>query len=91
MTAASRSSCLFATVAAFATVSCNTADRSDGERSFDRNCGTCHTADELPESRLSGLADPRKRTALDQFLARHHAPDPAVRAEIVEYLATQER
>lgn len=91
MTTVSPSTCLMAAVAAFATQSCNTSEPLDGARTFQRNCGACHTADKLPEGRVTNLADPRKRTALDQFLARHHAQDPAVRADIVDYLAAQEK
>ena len=91
MISSSHSNHVFVTVAAIATMACSTADQSDGERSFAANCGTCHSAAELPERRVKGLADPQKRAALDQFLARHHAADPEARAKILEYLAAQEK
>lgn len=70
---------------------CSTPDQPAGRQSFERNCSSCHADGQLPGTRATGLSDPQKRTALDQFLARHHAADPKARAEIVEYIAAQEK
>jgi mono/diheme cytochrome c family protein len=70
---------------------CESPGRSKGEVAFERNCGACHAAAKLPAARASDLTDPQKRIALDQFLARHHAPDVKVRSQIIDYLATQEK
>lgn len=62
-----------------------------GAAVFERNCGACHTAADLPGTRGQGLADPQKRIALDQFLAQHHASDAAARGQIIDYLTAQEK
>ena len=70
---------------------CSTSVQPAGKQSFERNCGSCHAGGKLPGTRAAGLADPQKRAALDQFLAQHHAANAEVRAEIIEYLAAQEK
>jgi len=64
---------------------------SAGAEAFERNCGACHTAANLPGTRAQSLADPQKRMALDQFLAQHHAADAAVRRQLIDHLAAQEK
>jgi len=70
---------------------CEAPRKSEGEEAFERNCGACHAAAKLPAARATDLKDPQKRITLDQFLARHHAPDVKVRSEIINYLAAQEK
>ena len=70
---------------------CNAPDQPAGRQSFERHCGSCHAEGKLPGTRATGLSDPQKRTALDQFLTRHHAADVEERAEIIEHLAIQEK
>lgn len=82
---------LLALAVTLAIAACGTPDQPAGKQEFERNCGSCHAGGKLPGTAATGLSDPQKRTALDRFLARHHAADPAARAEIIEYLATQEK
>ena len=70
---------------------CEAPRRSEGEVAFERNCGACHAAARLPAARITGLTDARKRIALDQFLARHHASDVESRSQIIDYLSAQEK
>lgn len=70
---------------------CGASDTPSGEQLFKQSCRSCHGQGKLPGSRATGLTDPAKRNSLDQFLAQHHAPDPAVRTEIINYLAAQDK
>jgi len=70
---------------------CEAPRKSEGEVAYERNCGACHAVAKLPAARATDLTDPQKRIALDQFLARHHAPDVEVRSQIIDYLAAQEK
>ena len=81
----------FVSVVSFAIAACSAPEQSTGKQSFERNCGSCHAQGKLPGTRATGLADPQKRSGLDQFLAQHHASKSAVRAEIIEYLVSQEK
>ena len=70
---------------------CSAPDTRNGEQLFEQTCRTCHGQGKLPGSLAIGLTDPVKRNSLDQFLAQHHAADPAVRTEIINYLAAQDK
>jgi mono/diheme cytochrome c family protein len=70
---------------------CEAPRRSVGEEAFERNCAACHAVEKLPAGRITGLTDAQKRSALDQFLAQHHAKDAELRNQIIDYLAAQEK
>ena len=48
-------------------------------------CSVCHASDSLRRF-VERCAERRGTAYLDQFLARHHAPEPEVRATIIAYL-----
>jgi len=60
---------------------------SAGQIAYVRNCANCHANPGAIGAPATGLDDPARRTALDQFLTRHHAADPASRAAVVSWLA----
>jgi hypothetical protein len=50
-------------------------------------CVRCHADPSRLRGRATGLDDANRRTSLERFLARHHAPDAGPRKAVVEYLA----
>jgi mono/diheme cytochrome c family protein len=59
-------------------------DADASAATFQASCARCHRdAAELAD-RIA--ADPDANAALDRFLARHHAPDEAVRRAVIDYL-----
>lgn len=48
-------------------------------------CSVCHSSASLRRF-VERCAERRGAAYLDQFLARHHAPEPAVREAIIAYL-----
>ncbi len=63
----------------------NAASAEDGAAYFRQACWRCHrSVAEL----LAPLA-PEDSAQIDSFLARHHAPDPELRAMLVAWLLSQ--
>ncbi|MFO1037276.1 MAG: cytochrome c [Geminicoccaceae bacterium] len=60
----------------------------DGQQAFAQNCQRCHRAGPASLGKaVTGLDDPKKQASLEAFLQRHHAPDPATRDALVDWLA----
>jgi mono/diheme cytochrome c family protein len=74
---------------AFAALPVLAADLELGERLVAARCAFCHT-----EAGVYNLVERCSNTKgmayLDDFLARHYAPDEATRAVVVEYLTCEE-
>jgi hypothetical protein len=56
------------------------------ETTFTAYCGKCHARAASIARGVKGNTKHDRRETLDEFLSGHHAEDPAVRAEIVDYL-----
>ena len=56
------------------------------ETAFTEYCGKCHARAASVARSVKGNTVQDRRETLDKFLSNHHAEDPALRAEIVEYL-----
>lgn len=59
-------------------------DAVAGAAAYARDCARCHRDAEALRAAVATAPDPV--AALDAFLARHRAPDPARRADIVAWL-----
>jgi predicted ferric reductase len=68
----------------------DSAQTTDGAAAFARACGGCHSIGRWQGANAIGMS-PQRRVELEAFLSRHHAPDPAVRRAIIDYLAAQSR
>jgi hypothetical protein len=58
-----------------------------GERVYADFCARCHADPNRLRGRATGLDDANRRTSMERFLARHHAPDAGTRKTLVDYLA----
>ena len=56
------------------------------ETAFTEHCGKCHARAASVARGVEGNTEQDRRETLDKFLSSHHAEDPGLRAEIVEYL-----
>jgi hypothetical protein len=56
------------------------------ETAFKENCAKCHARPVFVARSVQGNTEQERRKALDQLLRSHHAEDPKLRAEIVDYL-----
>jgi hypothetical protein len=56
------------------------------ETAFTEHCGKCHARAASVARSVKGNTEQERRETLDKFLSSHHAEDPALRAEVVEYL-----
>ena len=74
---------LFAQILFVSTASAD-GDPEAGASAYARDCAKCHRDPVALAAKLSELENPA--AALDAFLARHRAPDPARRADIVAFL-----
>lgn len=59
------------------------------ESAFKEACAKCHARPASVARSVQGNTDAERRQALDQLLRSHHAEDPKLRAEIVDYLIGQ--
>jgi hypothetical protein len=66
------------------------APETAGAAAFARACSGCHSIARWQGANAVATT-PQSRAALDAFLSRHHAPDPAARAAILDHLAAQGR
>ena len=60
--------------------------RAAARTAFTEHCGKCHARAASVARGVKGNTDQDRRETLDKFLSSHHAEDPALRAEVVEYL-----
>jgi mono/diheme cytochrome c family protein len=56
------------------------------ETAFKENCAKCHARAASVARSVQGNTEQERRKALDQLLRSHHAEDPTLRAEVVDYL-----
>lgn len=61
----------------------------DGEAAYARACAECHRNAARIVSRYADMRPEDRRTALDDFLKTHHAPEDATRAAIIAFLETR--
>jgi len=61
----------------------------DGQAAYARACADCHRNAARLVARYSQMYPEDRRTALEDLLKTHHAPDPAERARIIAWLETQ--
>jgi hypothetical protein len=61
----------------------------DGEAAWNRACAGCHRSPARVISHYADMYPNDRRTALDDFLKTHHAPDEATRALIIAWLETK--
>jgi hypothetical protein len=53
---------------------------------FKENCVKCHARSASVARSVQGNSEQERRKALNQLLGSHHAEDPKLRAEIIDYL-----
>jgi hypothetical protein len=56
------------------------------EIAFKENCAKCHARPTSVARSVQGNSEQERRKALDLLLRSHHAENPKLRAEIVDYL-----
>lgn len=56
------------------------------ETAFKENCAKCHARPASVARSVQGNTEQERREALGQLLRSHHAEDPKLREEIVDYL-----
>jgi hypothetical protein len=61
----------------------------DGETAWNRACAECHRNAARIAARYADMYPADRRTALDDFLRSHHAPEEATRAAIIAWLETK--
>jgi hypothetical protein len=81
-----RNSFMWARAAIGLLVAISSATTANGESTFREHCGKCHARPTSVLRGLKGNAEQERRRELDEFLAMHHAEDPELRAEIIDYL-----
>lgn len=62
-------------------------DPARGEAAYAATCAACHASIDRLARRLPKTD--QAAASLDAFLAGHHAPDPAARADIIAYLLSR--
>lgn len=67
-------------------VAIGAATAAAAESTFNEHCGKCHARPTSVLRGLKGNAEQKRRKVLDKFLSTHHAEDPKLRAEIIDYL-----
>jgi hypothetical protein len=56
------------------------------QSTFNEHCGKYHGRPTSVMRGLKGNVELERREVLDKFLSTHHAEDPMLRAEIIDYL-----
>ena len=67
-------------------VAIGAATAAAAESTFREHCGRCHAHPVSVLWGLKGNAEQERRRLLDEFLSTHHAEDPKLRADIIDYL-----
>ena len=67
-------------------VAIGAATAAGAESTFNEHCGKCHARPASIMRGLKGNVELEQREVLDKFLSTHHAEDPKLRAEIIDYL-----
>jgi hypothetical protein len=80
----SRKGCWAVRIALLVAIGAATA--AAAERTFNEHCGKCHARPTFVLRGLKGNTEQERRKVLDKFLSTHHAEDPKLRAEIIDYL-----
>lgn len=60
-----------------------------GAATAEESCVGCHAGAQLDAVVRRRVAEKDANAALDAFLARHHVPDAALRADVVAYLVAR--
>ena len=61
----------------------------DAQSAWNTSCARCHRDSAALVNGVQAVDEAALRAYLETFLARHRAPDPAVRAALIDWLVAQ--
>jgi cytochrome c len=62
------------------------ADPVEGERAYASACARCHASVSRIARRIEGGTESERAAWLGAFLTEHHAPDAAMRSDLIAFL-----
>ncbi|MGX1499974.1 mono/diheme cytochrome c family protein [Labrenzia sp. MBR-25] len=65
------------------------AETAEGPELFDQLCGECHRSEARILRKIPKGTEDEKKIWLAELLRDHHAPDPATRKQLIEWLSAQ--